>query len=444
VTFPLMRRRCSHETERSLGQAMHPVAIVMNMFYTGLGIARSLGEKGVPVIGLTSRKGVYGNYTRYARVRFCPDSRQQPEALFAFLMQLGAELSGPAIIFPTRDDDVLFLDCYREPLSRYFEFVIPSTEAVRACLDKWESYLHACRAGVESPRCWLVQNEKDLARAAQEVEYPCVIKPLSSHLWRLQNNWERVGARKAIAIGSHQQLAAEYAQVLTADPRILIQEMVPGGDDQLFIAACYLNRQAELVASFTAQKLLQCPAGFGTGCIVQTVDRPELVNMALALLRSMRFTGIAEVEFKWDTVSGGYKLIEVNPRPWDHHGLGRAAGVDLIYVAYCDRAGLAMPAVGSGEAGHKWIAEDIFLMAAVRMPWKRDPPLNRLFALARGRRIYGIWSCQDKCPLLAYLAHFMLEMMGLASRKIGVAIGRFFRSISASYDGTLENVKTKG
>jgi len=36
---------------------MSPVAVVMNMFYTGLGIARSLGEQGIPVIGLTAQVG---------------------------------------------------------------------------------------------------------------------------------------------------------------------------------------------------------------------------------------------------------------------------------------------------------------------------------------------------------------------------------------------------
>ena len=31
-------------------------AIVMNMFYTGLGIARSLGERGISVIGITAER----------------------------------------------------------------------------------------------------------------------------------------------------------------------------------------------------------------------------------------------------------------------------------------------------------------------------------------------------------------------------------------------------
>ena len=59
---------------------MRPTAYVMNMFYTGLGIARSLGEHGIPVVGLTAQRAFYGNYTRYAKAVFSPDSRHEPEA----------------------------------------------------------------------------------------------------------------------------------------------------------------------------------------------------------------------------------------------------------------------------------------------------------------------------------------------------------------------------
>ena len=61
-----------------------PTAVVMNLFYTGLGIARSLGERGIPVVGLTSQHRIYGNFTRYASVRFCPDSRSEPGSLLPF------------------------------------------------------------------------------------------------------------------------------------------------------------------------------------------------------------------------------------------------------------------------------------------------------------------------------------------------------------------------
>lgn len=399
-----------------------PVAVVMNMFYTGLGIARSLGKHGIPVIGLTSRRGIYGNFTRYAQVKFCPDSREEPEALVSYLLKLGEQFGCPAVIFPTRDDDVLFLDRYRERLSKYFLMAIPRSEVVTACLDKWETYQWAERSHVATPRCWQVENDVSLVRAVEEVTFPCVMKPVSAHLWRKHGNWKRVGARKAIAIFSAEELLREYAQISHADPRVLLQEIIPGPDDQLFVAACYLDKASSLVAGFTAQKLLQVPAGFGTGCIVQTVDRPELFAPAARLLRNMKFTGIAEVEFKWDSTSRQYKLIEINPRSWDQHTLGRACGIDLIYLAYCEHAGLPMPRVGPQTAGTKWVAEDVFFMTALHLLWRHDRNLLSLFRLARGNRLLAIWSKTDPLPFIGYLISFLPWVAWMGIRSLAHAV----------------------
>jgi hypothetical protein len=73
----------------------------MNMFHTGLGIARSLGEQGISVIGLTSKRSAFGNFTRYAQIVHCPDSRERPEALESFLLKMGKELGERSILFPT-------------------------------------------------------------------------------------------------------------------------------------------------------------------------------------------------------------------------------------------------------------------------------------------------------------------------------------------------------
>src|SRR5437879_3800717 len=82
--------------------------------------------------------------------------------------------------------------------------------------------------------------------------------------WRKAGNWDLVGARKAIGISSREQLLSEYADIARADPRALLQQMVPGGDDSLLIAACYLDRESNMVAGFNIQKLVQSPEGFGT------------------------------------------------------------------------------------------------------------------------------------------------------------------------------------
>ena len=387
-------------------------AIVMNMFYTGLGIARSLGERGIRVIGLSSHRGIYGNYTRYADVRFCPDSRENPDQLIEFLVKLGQELGGISLIYPTRDDDVVFLDRFRSRLSSHFTPVIPSAEALDACLDKWETYGAARKAGVPVPRSWKIENQEDLCGSVSEISFPAVMKPISAYYWRKAGAWDQVGARKAICVHSAIELQQEYKQVAYADGRVLVQEMIPGGDENILIAACYMDQTNKLAGSFTVQKLAQIPEQFGTGCVLKTVDRPELIALAARLLESIKFSGIAEVEFKWSPSAQEYQLIEINPRPWDQHRLGNACGVDLIHLTYCDFSGQNLPAIQKSETEFKWVAEDVMLMESLRSLWRKDGKIRSLRRLAKGKRIYAIWSAADPLPFLAYVPrHCITEVV---------------------------------
>lgn len=419
----------------------------MNMFYTGLGIARSLGERGTPVIGLSAHRGTYGEFTRYAKIRRSPDSRLDPLGLLDFLIRLRDEIPGDrAVIFPTRDDDLIFLDRFRAELQDRFILMLPSGAALEACLDKWQTHRWAQIAGAPSPRCWMIADRDELLNSAPDLTYPCVLKPVSAHRWRQARNWSLVRGRKAIGVSSFQELMAEYDAIAPAEPRVLIQEMVPGGDDRLRIAACYLDRDCRFAAGFTAEKVLQVPAGFGTGCIVKSAAHPELLETAARLLETMRFSGIAEVEFKWDEASGQHKLIEVNPRAWDQHRLGNAAGVDLTYLAYCDSLGLPRPSFERQRTGQTWLAEDVFSISLVKAVLKRGGQPGRLIRLARGQRLYAIWSLKDPLPFLAFLTQFVPQMFvslfGYIRRSIGLPKGAN-KKAGSCYDNQLENAKCK-
>jgi D-aspartate ligase len=404
---------------------LKPTAVVMNMFYTGLGIARSLGEHGVPVIGLSAHPGCYGNFTRYAKIVRCPDSRSEPEALLEFLLRFGRELGQKSVLFPTRDDDVIFLDRYRTELARWFTPAIPEASAALACLDKWETFVAATRAGVPTPRSWLISSIHELRAILPELTYPCVLKPVAAADWRKGVNWGVVGGRKAIPLNSDEELLAEYKTVAAAEERALVQEMVPGDDDCLMIAACYMDRNSRLVAGFNTRKVLQIPEKFGTGCIVQAADCRAVLDLAVQLLESMKFSGIAEVEFKWDAAAKQYKLIEVNPRAWDQHRLGKSCGTDLALLAYHEHAGLTLPEVQRRPSEQKWISEDVFISSALRFLVKGDPQWRSMFRLARGNRIYAIWSLKDPLPAIAYsVTRFVPGLLRMGLRAGWSAVGR--------------------
>jgi len=59
------------------------------------------------------------------------------------------------------------------------------------------------------------------------------------------------------------------------------------------------------------------------------------------------------VEFKRDPRDGKFKLMEINPRLWQWHGLAAACGIDLPRIAYADSSARTSEATMNGE-GKRW------------------------------------------------------------------------------------------
>ena len=63
-----------------------PEAIVFGLFETGLGVARSLGQKGIHVTGIDFKKDIAW-YSRYVKPRICPHPLKEKQALLVWVKQ---------------------------------------------------------------------------------------------------------------------------------------------------------------------------------------------------------------------------------------------------------------------------------------------------------------------------------------------------------------------
>jgi predicted ATP-grasp superfamily ATP-dependent carboligase len=381
--------------------------IILNLFYTGVGIARDLAGLGVHVVGLSAHPKIYGNFTRFCEVRRAPNSAEQPEALAEFLLRAAGELRG-AVIFPTRDLDVLFLDRHRNRLEPYYRLAVPARDCLLRVLNKHALVEAAREAGVAVPRTLALRSGEELARVAQEVGFPCVVKPVSSYHWREKNNWETVGGRKAFLVTTYQELKREYGRVCEAHPEILVQEWIPGGAENVAVLGAYVGEDSEPLAWFTARKVVQSPDDFGTGCIVRSEPIPELFEPTLRLWRSLGYQGMAEVEYKRDSRTGRFLLIEMNTRHWDQHNLGRASGINLSLTAYRHLSGQQVVPVGASTRPATWIAEDALLFHTLRAMHRREFRLRRLWQQLARPHVYGIFSWNDPWPFVRYMFSVIL------------------------------------
>src|SRR5262249_47581474 len=179
-----------------VGLRRRPPVIVLNLFHSGLAIARQLSASGIRVVGLSADSSIYGNFTRCCEVRQAPNSQEEPEQLADYLVKAATQLRG-SVIFPTRDADVLFLDRFRPALEPLYLLSIPSRKVLHQILNKDALADVARAAGVPVPLTEMASSQDELQLKAKIVGYPCVVKPVRSMDWRAGQSWKRVGCAKA-------------------------------------------------------------------------------------------------------------------------------------------------------------------------------------------------------------------------------------------------------
>jgi D-aspartate ligase len=139
-----------------------------------------------------------------------------------------------------------------------------------------------------------------------------------------------------------------------------------------------VSRDGEALGLFSGHKLSQTRGFMGSARVGEALWVDEVVEQGLALLRSLGFQGISQLETKRDPRDGRYKLMEVNPRLWQWHSLAAACGVDLPYIAYRDLVGDPVPPARMHGDGKRWA---ITLMAGLPMALQRPPYVDAVFAV---------------------------------------------------------------
>jgi predicted ATP-grasp superfamily ATP-dependent carboligase len=397
--------------------AEKPPVVVLNLFHSGLGIVRQLTRHGIRVLGLSADRQIYGNFTRLCEVRIAPSSQEHPDQLATFLMNIATDFNG-AVVFPTNDFDLMFLDAFRDALGSAYKLAIPERNVLVQIMDKSVLYAVALRAGVPVPRTIKINSEAELQVAASHVGFPSVLKPVMSTDWRRADRWKAVGRRKALRCNNISELRGQYQSVSRVQSDSLLQEWIPGDESRLCTWAGYLGADSQVLAHFTARKLMESPGECGTGCLVESLPMPELVPPSTRICHALNYQGIAEIEFKHDARDGSCKLIEINPRHWDWHQLGMASNVNFSLLAYKYLAGLPVHPETPLTRSSTWVAEDALLTEMLSSMAKGAiAPLKKLQRSPRPR-IYSIFSRRDPMPFLRYgLATLLPSYLKAAGRK---------------------------
>ncbi len=379
-----------------------PTAVVLGLGQNGLATVRALARLGIPVVGIDRDLKQFTARTRYCSRLHCPDFKTGTTWIER-LVELGRALPSKGVLFPSGDFSLQLLSDLRERLDSYFHFTFPAKNVVDLCLDKKAFYRYAAKLGFPIPQSFFPESDADWQTIAAKVRYPCIVKPYQPSL-----GWRRIfPEHKLFEIASADALLKLSRQIRQVHSDLIVQERIPGKDDSLFFSLTYLDSASQPLGMFTGRKIRQQPPRSGTSSMVESQWHPWIANTSIAVLQAMDYTGYGSVEFKWDRRDQTFKIIEVSARTWFPHGVGAACGVNLEFMAYCDKTGNHVSQANGFRQGVKWIHEERDLRSSMAYLKAGQLTIPQWISSYRGVRTYAIACWDDPGPVLSLIGHLI-------------------------------------
>ena len=402
ATAPASNGRSRHPGARS-GAAAPAVVIGLDSA-TGLQTARILAARSVPVLGVARDLRHPCCRTRACDRTLTADTTG-PE-LVDTLVCLGPELAQRAVLFPCTDASVLVLSRNRDALAPWYHLVLPEPEVVELLMDKGSFYAFAEERGFAVPVTRVLRSPDDAAWAAEDLPFPCVIKPAFK-----TEGWRRRATAKAYRVDTARELLALFDRFWPEAGPLVAQEWIAGGDTDHYTCNAYFGAQSEPLVTFTTRKLRQWPPMGGEACLSEESRNEVIRDETVRFFREVRHRGLGYLEMKQDVRTGQHVILEPNVgRPTGRSAQAEASGVELLFTQYCDALGRELPpSREQAFRGVKWIYLRRDLQSALHR-WRRGELTPSEWAHSwRGPMQDALFSAKAPGPLLADFAYAVRE-----------------------------------
>ncbi|WP_447038034.1 carboxylate--amine ligase [Streptomyces sp. DSM 118878] len=377
------------------------------LHHGGVGAIRSLGRLGVPMYAITEDRWTPAAASRHLTRAFPwpTTGTEEPERLVAGLLRLGRRIGVPTVLIPTDEEAAVLIAEHQDELSGertgFGGFLFPrgQAELPRRLASKQGLHELCVRHGVASPVAAFPENRVDIAEFAATARFPVVAKNREAFTRRrspvVQGTTRIETPRKLLA------LAAGWGE----QPGVILQEYLPREQAEDWIVHAYFGPDSSPRALFTGVKVRSWPPHAGMTANAYVVDNPELADVVARFIKQIGYTGIIDLDLRFDRRDGQYKLLDFNPRMGAQFRLFESeAGVDVVRAMHLDLTGRAVPA-GEQRAGHRYVVENIDLPALLAY---RRSGYTTPHAPARASGTELAWLARDDLkPFLTMLVRFV-------------------------------------
>lgn len=297
----------------------------------GLAIIRALGKRGLHVVAMSHDPDDIGLTSKYASESVvCPHPNDQ-EAFLAFMLE-NAHRWPDALIIESGDYYAVALSQLKEQLSPHYRIITQDWDVLSQFMEKKYTYELAEAAGVPTPKTFYPACMKDIEALDGQLDFPCIIKPVRSHEFVAAFN------TKLFVVHTFDELRRKFMQCIKAKQQVIIQEIVPGGDQAFERVHIYLNSREEPGVEIHHRAFRLSPPQYGVMRAGATVSpNEEARQLAYKLLDHLGYCqGVASFQFKRNEHTNELVLIEVNGRIPRSVQIDIASGVDMPWIIYQD------------------------------------------------------------------------------------------------------------
>ncbi len=358
-----------------------------------LGIVRNLGSIGVPAYAIVEDRWAPLAMSRYLTGAFLlPSENLDADSFRNEMAVIGGMLKRPTVLVPTDDMAAILVAEQAKELRQWFLFPHLPAELPRLLANKVSLY-NLCREfGAPCPECAFPKSIEDLDEFIRRAVFPIVVKAAAQ--WRPLHS-----VPSTLIVQTPEELRAVYVKLEAWQcPNIMVQEFIPGED---WILHGYCNQETNCFLPFTGRKLRSYPPFAGITTLGVSVANERLAEQTRLFLNAVGYSGIMDLDYRFDKRNGEYKLLDFNPRAGANFRMfDDEAGINAVRALHLDLSGRSVRRSPLVE-GRVFIVEPFDLVACLNYWSKGGVTLRELRSSFRGPKEFAWFSWRDPLPFLA-------------------------------------------
>jgi len=307
------------------------LAVVLNCDYSGLSIIQELGKHGIQCVAMDCFRSI-GTFSKYAKFVRCPDSSKEELKFVDFLYDYCKMQALKPVLFPTGDNWAAAISKYK---NRFLEVSFPCVGdwmAVNTVIDKKKFYKVGQEKRFLTP--FTICNMRDI----KDSHFPLVAKPRFRMSSSNQDNTElfkNMSRLRLTVFKDKEELNRFLKKERAFSEHLVFQKYIAGMSNKMYTVGIYANHEFEIMALFTGKKVRGYPADIGNCVVGENYAVPDyVIENTKKVVKELQLSGIAEFEYKKDSITNKFWLIEINPRSWTWIGISPACGVSIPMIAY--------------------------------------------------------------------------------------------------------------